>query len=250
MKVKQLLVLTWMGCLLPALMFSQGLYWEQTVSVQAMGQRKEIHSKGYVMPMKLKSISDDDGNGVIIRADKEMMYVVNEKKKTYSEMTFKEFEAQMSQANEKMKELQAQMKDMPAEQRKMLEGMLGGMSGEKEYGIKKTGEKKKIAGYTCEKVVMYDGEKEMGEFWITRDIGSMKDYAKDWVNLMDKMVQGPMAKAYRKIAELDGFAMESKFGGMRSTTTKLEKRNISDTEFEVPAGYKKEEMEKMNMGEE
>lgn len=226
---------------------AQGLYWEQTVT--APGMEKEIHSKGVVMPMKLKTTSDDEGEGVIIRSDKEIIYVVNGKEKTYSEMTFKEFEAQMSQMGEKMKELQEQMKGMSPEERKMFEGMMGGMGQEKDYTIKRTKEKKKVAGYSCEKVLLLDGAKEMGEFWITKDIGSMKEFAKDWVKLMGKMVQGPMAKAYRKIAELDGFAMETKLGGMTSTTTKLEKRAIKADEFELPAGYKKVEMQKMDMGD-
>jgi hypothetical protein len=233
----------------PLTVLSQGLYWEQTVTMPAVVKGEELRTKGYVVPMKLKS-TDDDGNGIIIRGDKEIMYTVNEKENTYSEMTFKEFEAQMTQMNEQMKKMKEQMKDMPAEQRKMLEGMMSGMMNEKEYAIKKTSEKKKVIGYNCEKILVYEDNKPVGEFWITKDIGSMKEYAKNWVNLMDKMVQAPMAKMYRKIAELDGFAMESKFGDMRTTTTKLEKRSISASEFEVPAGYKKVEMEKMNMMEE
>ena len=223
--------------------YSQGLYWEQTSTMAMMGKTHEMHSKGYLKPTKLKTVSDEDNRITIIRSDKEVMYMVNPKDKTYSEITFKEIEAQLAKAGEQMKEMQEKLKDMPPEQRKMMEGMMGGMMGEKEYQLKKTGERKKVARYSCEKVLMMEGDKEAAEFWITKEIGSMKDYAKDWSKMMDKMAQGPMAKMYRKLAELDGFAMEMKFMGMNSTTTKLEKRAVADAEFEVPAGFKKVEWE-------
>lgn len=210
-----------------------------------MGKTQELHTKGYLKPTKLKSISDEEGSGIIIRSDKELIYVIHAKDKTYSEMTFKEFEGHIAKMNEQMKQMQEQLKNVPPEQREMMEKMMGGMMAEKEYQLKKTGEKKKIAGHTCEKILLYEGDKEAGELWMTKDIGSMKDYAKDWSKLMDKLVQGPMAKVYRKLAELDGFMMQFTMGGTASTTTKLEKRSISNSEFEIPEGYKKVEMEKM-----
>ena len=223
--------------------YSQGLYWEQTATGSIMGKDHEMHSKGYLKPTKLKTVSDEDNRVTIIRSDKEVIYMVNTKDKTYSEITFKQVEAQLAKAGEQMKEMREKLKDMPPEQRKMMEGVMGGMVGEKEYQLKKTGEKKKVAGYSCEKVVMMDGDKEAAQFWITKEMGSMKEYAKDWSKLMDKVAQGPMAKMYRKLAELDGFAMEMKFMGINSTTTKLEKRSLGDDEFEVPAGFKKVERE-------
>jgi len=228
--------------LFPFMLVAQGLYWEQSVSMKMMGEGEEMRTKGYLMPMKLKSIGNE-GDGVIIRADKEMIYMINGEEKTYSEMTFKEFEAQMSHMSERMKKMQEEMKNIPAEQRKMLEGMLK----EKEYTIKKTGDTKKIIGYGCEKVLVFEDGKEIGEFWITKDLGSMKQFAKNWENLMEKMVQSPMAKMYRKLAEMDGFVMESQISGTRLTTTKLEKRSIAASEFEIPAGYKKVKMETMDM---
>lgn len=223
----------------------QGLYWEQKTTMSMMGEEHETQTQGYVKPLKLKTVSDEEGGGVIIRSDKEIIYSLNGKEKKYSEMTFKEFEGQMAQMSEKMKQMQEQLKQMPPEQRKMMEGMMGGMMQEKEYTLKKTGVRKKISGYSCQKVLMVEGDKEVGEFWITKDIGSMKEYAKDWSKLMDKLVKGPFAKIHRKLAELDGFAMESKFDGIRTVTTKLEKRSISDSEFEPPAGYTKVEAEKI-----
>ena len=38
---------------------------------------------------------------------------------------------------------------------------------------------------------------------------------------------------------LDGFPMETIIGGMSSTVTKVEKKAIPASEFEIPAGYTK-----------
>lgn len=242
-----LIVLAGITCLTDGQAYSQGLYWEQTVTVSMMGRANEMHTKGYLRPMKLRTVSDEESKGAIIRSDREIMYMLNMKDKTYSEMTFKEFEGQMSKATEQMKRMQKKLDEMPLEQRKMMEGMMKGMMGgeKQEYELKKTGEKKTVAGYSCEKVVMNEGDKDVGEFWVTKQVGSMKDFAKDWSKLMDKMAQGPMAKMYRKLAELDGFVMESKMSGVTAVTTKLEKRAITDDMFELPSGYKKVETEKM-----
>lgn len=216
----------------------QGIYWEQKVTVSMGGTTHESASKGYMKPMKVKTISEEDGHGAIVRADKEIMYSLNLKDKTYSEMTFKELEAQMGKMNEEMKKLQEQMKEMPPEQRKAMEGMMGGMMGEKDYQLKKTGEKRKIAGYACEKVAAMDGGKEAAEFWITKDI-SMKEYKDAWSKLMERAGKTSFMKVFQKLGEMDGFVMAMKFMGMASETTKLEKRAIGDNEFEIPAGYKK-----------
>jgi hypothetical protein len=230
---------------------AQGLYFEQTTLMSAgNGKSMELHSNGYLKEMKLKNFEVEEGTAVIVRADKEMLYQLDTKAKTYSEMTFTEMRQQMQAAGEQMKKMQEELKDLPPEQRKMMEGMMAKMMKEKDFDIKRTGEKKKVSGYSCEKVLLLEGGEPAGEFWVTKDLGSMKDYAKDWTKLMEGMMQGPMMKAAKKIAEIDGFVMQMKMGDVGATTTKLEKRNIADSEFEIPAGYKKVDMNKMHMGEE
>ena len=39
--------------------YSQGLYWEQTVTTSMTGKTHEMHTKGYLKPMKLKTVSDE-----------------------------------------------------------------------------------------------------------------------------------------------------------------------------------------------
>ena len=245
MNTKRMIVLVIGFCLTPLLLLAQGLYWEQTTKVSMGGAPREMHTKGYMKSMKLKTVGEEDSHVGIVRADKEMIYMVNPKEKTYSEMSFDDLEKQMAAASEEMKKAQEQLKDLPPEQRKMMEGMMGGMMKDVDYAVEKTGEKKTVAGYSCEKVLLKDGEKVAGTFWVTKDLGTMTEYAKDWSKLMDKIARGPMAKMLKKLSDLGGFVMESSMSGVSTMTTKLEKRSVSDGEFEVPEGYKKTEMEGM-----
>lgn len=250
MKLGHLLVLVLVTAALTLAAAAQGLYFEQTTTMPAgSGKTMEMRTKGYLKPMKLKNVEVEEATAVIVRADKEMLYQLDTKAKTYSEMTFAEMRQQLQAAEEQMKKLQEQLKDMPPEQRAMMEGMMSKMTKEKGFDISKTGEKKKISGYSCEKVLLLEAGEPTGEFWVTKDLGSMKDYAKDWTKLMEGMMHGPMMKAAKKIAELDGFVIQMTMGELTATTTKIEKQNIPDGEFEIPAGYKKVQAEKRHRGE-
>jgi hypothetical protein len=222
--------------------FAQGLYWEQTTKLPMGG--REIHTTGQMKSKKLRTSSDADNAIAIVRGDKEIVYTINPKEKTYSEMTFAEVEAMMSEMTEQLAKVQEQLKDLPPEQRKMLEGLMGGTVKERDGKLKSTGEKKTIAGYSCEKVILVEGDEEKGTFWVAKD-ASLRQPAKDWSMLMDRLAKGPMAKILGRSSELDGFLMESTYGGISMVTTRLEKQSLDDAEFEVPAGYRKVEARRM-----
>ncbi len=123
-----LVLLTMIGTALLA----QGLYYESVTKGGMLGD-KEISSSTYLMPKMFKHVSQPEGSAVIIRMDQQKMYNVDPKEKTYSEMTFEEMEQQMKKMSAKMDSQMAQleesMKDMPPEQRKMMEGMMGSKMG-------------------------------------------------------------------------------------------------------------------------
>jgi hypothetical protein len=217
--------------------FSQGLYWE---SKNTMGANGEVvnTSKMYAMPKMLKTVNDSNGNEVIFRIDKDLMYVVHPTEKTYEVVTFAEVEASMKTRNE---ELHKRMQAMPEAQRKMMEKMMGGGE-EKPVDIKATGETRVIGGHSCMKYVATQDGKEMMTLWTTRDIKDFERMKKDWVEVSKRMLMmSPggakgIAEAFSKI---EGFPMETQFSGMSSMVTKIEKRSTPVSEFEVPTGYTK-----------
>jgi hypothetical protein len=101
---------------------SQGLYWESVTTIQG-DESKTMNSSVSYMPKMFKQSMEN--NASIFRLDKEVMYIINNKDKEYTEMTFSEMEAATKQAMGQMEALKKQMKDMPPEQRKAMEKMLG-----------------------------------------------------------------------------------------------------------------------------
>ena len=159
-------------------------------------------------------------------------------------MTFSEMEADMKQANKQLEALEEQMKNMPAEQRKQMEKMMGGMGlGGKnaKIDVKKTGETKTICGYSCVKYVINESGKEVGIIWTTTGVSGISGLEKDMKEFSQRMAaQMPKAKemmeAFKKI---EGFQLETTISGITTAVTKIEKKSISAGEFEIPAGYKK-----------
>jgi hypothetical protein len=236
------IVITILLILSAGVVFGQGLYWESVTKVQS-GDMKEMHSSISYMPKMFKQAMEK--NATVFRLDKEKMYIINNEEKKYSEMTFAEMEAATKQAMGQMEQLRKQMKDMPPEQRKAMEKMLGntGMGGESKSKIEviNTGEKSTISGYSCVKYILKEDGKEIGTIWTTASVpdydAMKKDMKKFSERLMAQMPKGKeLADAMKKV---EGFPIQTTLGNITSTVTKVEKRTIAKSEFDVPAGYKK-----------
>lgn len=249
-----------------AMASAQGLYWESTMTGGPMG---EEHQQMWIAPKMMKMMTKETGEMVIIRLDKDKFITVDPKEKTYSEMTFAEMESAMKKASGKMDkhmvELQKQLADMPEEQRKMMEKMMGktmpgSAAKDAKVEVKKTGDKKEINGFACTKLVVMQDDKDMMTLWVTKDVSGFESMRKDWEEFSKRMMaMNPMAgkgmgEAFKKV---DGFPIQTEMGGaFTSTVTKIEKKTAPASEFEVPAGYTKtdskmmEDIDKMDEKEE
>ncbi|MBI1807651.1 MAG: DUF4412 domain-containing protein [Ignavibacteria bacterium] len=250
-----------LSILISVTVYGQGLYWESTMTGSMMGG-KERTSKSFYMPKMFKEVREGSDGTTIVRLDKQLMITVNNKDKTYSEMTFTELEATMKKAvgkmDEKMAEMEEKLKDMPEEQRKMVEQMMGnkmpGKGKDTKVEISATGEKKTISGYVCEEYLVKQDGKELMTLWTSKDVKAFDDMRKDLEEFKSRMAAlNPMGgKGLAEgMKDLQGFPIQTQFGqGLTSTVTKIEKRSTPASEFEVPAGYKKvkskmfDEMEK------
>ena len=240
--------------------YGQGMYWETKMT----GHGQESMTKMYAMPKMFKTMESEGGDAVIVRLDKELIYQINAKEKTYSEMTFVELETMMKKMGGKMDDAMAQMqekmKDMPEEQRKMMEQMMGSrMPGKKDAAVdvKNAGEKKSISGFSCTKYVVNQDGKEAMTVWATKDVKDFGALRKDWeefskrIMAMNPMGMKGLAEGMKKV---DGFPIQTDMSqGISTLVTKVEKRSTPASEFTVPAGYKKVDskmMEGMEEGEE
>ena len=226
----------------------QGLYWESTMT--GIGKNGRA-SQNYAMP-KMMKIVGSDGQVVILRGDQAKVITVDTKKQTYRETTFSEMEAagksMQAQMDTARGEMEKRMKDMPPEQRAMMEKMMPKMAGAAAAKpaalvVKKTGETKTIADYKCTKYVATEGDKTALVTWTTRDVKAFAGLRDDLLAFQKRMASaqrpggGGIPEAYAKI---EGFPMETEMGGIKTVVTKVEPRTTAASEFEVPAGYQKE----------
>lgn len=222
--------------------YGQGMYWESTITIPGQDQKEKL-MKTFYLPKKMKTTSEGEIEYVIIRIDQEKLYSVKPAEKTYSEMTFAQIEAAGKQAEEQMAKLQEQMKSMPAEQRQMMEKMLGanmpGKTGA-TYEVVKTGEKKVISGFACTHYTMKQNDKEIASLWTTQDV---KGFAAMRQDMMEQIRRMSMLKGLAEaMTKVDGFPIKMDMTqGVKTLVTKVEPRTIAASEFEVPAGFTKTE---------
>jgi hypothetical protein len=224
----------------------QGLYWEsQTTGIGSTARTTQT----YAMPKKMK-ILNSDGRGMISLAGQEKIITFDTKTKTYREVTFAQMEAagkaMQAQMQASRAQMEKRMKDMPPEQRSKMEQMLSrypGADSGKPLVVKNTGETKTIEGHLCTKYVVTDDGKTVLTTWTTKDLKGFDELREDWLAYQKRLEKvgrtfgSAVAEAYAKI---EGFPMESEIGEIKIAVTKVEPRSISASEFEVPAGYKKE----------
>jgi Domain of unknown function (DUF4412) len=240
---------------------AQGLYWESTMTGGPISTRTD---QMWVVPKKMKGVTEGTGETFIIRLDKELFITIDPNEKTYSEMTFDDIEKVMNKAGSKinagMAEMRKKLAEMPEEQRKMVEQMMGSRMAmtatDAKVKVTKTGDTKTISGFPCTKYDVTRDGKEFMTLWITKSVKEFESMRKDWeefskrLSAMNPMAGSGIADAY---SQIDGFPIQSILaGGMTTTVTKIEEKTAPASAFEVPSGYKKvkpkmmEEMDNMD----
>ncbi len=107
--------------------------------------------------------------------------------------------------------------------------------------FKKTGQKKEILGYACEKWIYKDDESEV-ESWVTKELGT-------FVFFSDPMEKGKNSSIWQSQLESEGFfpmelIVKDNSGDVESTmvVTSVEKKSLDDDMFMPPDDYQKLEM--------
>jgi hypothetical protein len=227
---------------------AQGLYWESRTT----GIGDGVHtSQFYAMPKMIK-VMHTGGPTVLIRVDQDKFITIDPKTHSYREMSGSEMEslAQSSKARMQaaMAQMQQRMAKMPPEQRAAMEQAMRGLSAAETTAtattqVTNTGETRTIGGYACAKYVATADGKPVLTAWATKDIPGFATLRADWLAYQKRLGSQPgtpggnMGQAFAKI---DGFPMETEMGDIKTEVTKVEARTIPASEFEVPAGFKKE----------
>jgi uncharacterized protein DUF4412 len=199
-----------------------------------------------------------DGQEAILDLGTGQITVIDGRKKEYFVITRQDMEQMKSRLQQltnspEMQRAQEQMKNLPPEIQKKMQGMMGAAGG---FDVQKTGTTRKIAGYTCENWVVTLGQFSKTEQCMTTELpvpvqtwDAYRDFAEGMRGMMASM--GPMGKGMAEVAakmrDMRGFPLalttSSNFMGrsMNATTEVVEvkKGSIPASAWALPEGYRK-----------
>ncbi len=223
-------------------------------------QKGVMYIQGKSITMKMGG--EDNKAFTIFRGDKELIWAVDDQKKEYTEIDKETIEKLGQVMNTAMKQMEAQLANVPPEQRAMVKEMMKkqmqpAQSSEKiKMSFVNTGKKKKINGYPCTKYEVLREKEMVREMWITEwanfknskeTVEAFKTMSDFFTSLMEAFKNSPFINSldnpYSYNKKLNGFPVEvtELDDGKPSLITTLknsEKKNISANLFEPPKGYK------------
>lgn len=217
-------------------------------------------SRSFISEGRWKEVPGDKSEEwTIADINKGIMTFVDPKRKTYTQATPDE----MCKANKKIAE--DMRKGLSPQERAMMKQMMG-MQPKKppKVLVKKAGKGGVIAGFKTTKYIVTADGRPFSELWITTDASIMKfvtKYREKMRLFGDKMIKCMAAMGgmyasvfdnpefspeYQKLTSEKGWVLrEIKYlgenlpGNVEIDIVKLEKRKIPESEFQLPAGYKK-----------
>src|SRR5262245_14729133 len=220
------------------------------------------------MSIETDRVRIDSAEGaVIFRGDKQVLWMVSDADKSYRELTKADVEKISAQLNSVMPQIEEQLKGMSPEERAMVEGMMKGKMGGAMAGaaVKKTfvksGGPETVNGFSC---MVYDamkGPDKVGRVWaadyktlgVTKEdmkvFDSMYAFVEPMVGVMKEHFSGFMQKTGTPDdrTAVPGFPVKTvttmKKGDQVEELKSLTHTEIPASAFELPAGYKKEQME-------
>lgn len=259
---------------------SAGWVIDQVVKGVGEGGRQQMLLQANRMKMVMFTESGRPMTAFIWDLNADTITQLDYEQQHYTSTTAKEFSQMIQGAQqmasgrmaEAMKEMEEAMKDMPPEQRKMMEQMMGGKTPkmgpsaedcrEPKVEWRKTGQQATIAGYTAVRYdVLIDGKPD-SELWLAKGITAWRELdpkkLERFMAEMEKMaprcggVQGRQGfrgddPSWRLAGE--GYPVRTVHrgngGGITIEVVKAETRNISASEFQLPAGFARKTLQEM-----
>lgn len=189
-------------------------------------------------PGRLREHCAETGEVSIVRFDRELIWMLNTKEKTYREVTFREINERSAQVRERLARRLPMVEDGP--QKEQLRKILG-LGGEPpELSVTRPGKRRKILGESCELVVVKLGKEEFFRAWIAERRAPLVD--RKWLLLGSCLPE----QAAKKLAAIKGLLLEATFpmprgGRLEITTGRIGEEKSPPEEFDDPAalGYRR-----------
>ena len=216
---------------------------------------------------RVRSSSPGDGSAyMIFDAGADHFTMIDVDRKSYMVFDQQHIQELVSMQKRAMEQMEATLANMPAAQREQMRKMMGGMMGGAQPGAKpephryvRNGKTETVAGYKCEVLEVHIGEKIVAEQCVVgqKQLGIPADDYRTMKAMQEFIVklvsQFPMVD--EQIMEYgepghDEIPVRYSHHSKMTGTTRGELRSISFDvidagRFEIPKGYKKQEMPKM-----
>jgi len=206
-------------------------------------------------------ITDQNGASQVVIFDgtKQVLYIVDNARKTYTEMTKADMEKMQAQVQQMMTQMQAALEKMPPAQRAQMEalmkGRMGGMSPTAPKIESKRAGTDKVGRWTCDKYeVIVNGEKmsdvctvDPSALGVTaKDLAVSRQLAEFFSALVPQMAAQVFTVGQVDQQGFAGFPVRSivSVAGRTMTTEVVEasRQTFEDSLFAVPAGFTRQAM--------
>jgi uncharacterized protein DUF4412 len=204
-------------------------------------------------------------NAVVFDGAKQTLYIIDDAKKTYSEITKDDLDRVAGQMAQAQQQMQGAMANMPPEQRARIEAMMRGRGGAGMPGMgapaakptyKKTGTDK-VGKWTCEKYEGYEGDRKTSEVCTVAptalglsaaDFAVSQQFAKFFSALMPQRSSQIFSLGSLQDRGFEGVPVRTityaADGSVQGTSelTDIAHQSIPDSTFAPPSGYAKQDM--------
>lgn len=213
-------------------------------------------------------IPGEPGRRIVFRGDRDLLWIVDADKKSYTEITKLQAQQIGARIAELRPQLEERLKNLPPEQRAMAEEAMKqflpsatGAAGP-PHSYRKTGQTAVINGWSCTRYDRMQGEKKDAELWMTdwknlgitpadfRSVDEMAEFAKELAGPFLKQFGAGFLHSEHEAGAPPGFPVRTVRNGPDGTTTEELKKVLRQQNpaaaFEVPAGFEKETFEGMD----
>lgn len=234
----------------------------------------EVSIEGKNLKMTITAKQEGREGDAIFRGEANEMVVVNHADQTYMVVDEATLQRVGGMANQVMAQMEEALKNVPEDRRAMVEQMMkermGAMGAAPEKTpteLRKTGETASKNGYPCTKYEVLREGRVIRELWVTdwknveggadvRDaFEGMAEFFQQLVDALPKSPGGGMLggagagdPAFEHMKEIGGFPVVTRElgddGSLEGETAlrSAARRTLDPSEFEPPAGYKRQEM--------
>ena len=237
------------------------------ISVQEsyVNSKGKIHSEAYVERdrMRVEIKGDDTDQTIIFRKDKEVFWAIDNKEKTLVEITRRDLQKIKEKMDEAMKMFEEQLKNMPPEQREMMEQMMKKQMSMKSTQTKTMYEKvasgEKVNRWVCDKYEGYREGRKKKEIWTTdwKHLGlNPEDFKvmKTMGEFFEEFSKGAASSFYKVGSE--EWEKEQGYSGVpvktiiysdgqireKTELKEIQQQDFSASLFDLPKGLKKKEI--------